>query len=251
MIKNTTCQKCLFANKASSDNPCEHRLIEHLDGIKKMHIVDDYYVIEEYVCKMGFSKDFYEQNKDSISLEEIKQEMVDRACIRYYLLLDITNLDTKQTQDLCRVLETMDIKPSFISFLLFPSVDNKEKISILKESIDNILMWKAHSFIEAISIDDAIHIALDTNFGSNKSDFLLVYDPTQSDQLNNDINEINSAIIIDQKFFHYAAKSNCEGLNGLFLHFNNYQVCRSIDKNIEAALKTIPESIIFKYGNAN
>lgn len=250
MITNTNCQKCIFANKANQDEPCQHNIIEYIKDHKKLDIVNDYYVINEYVCRMGFSKDIYEANKDKISLEDIKQEIVDRACMRYYLILDISTTSPEALKNTCDILLDLKIKPAFISFIMLPSDDNKEKITVLKTLTDDKLMWKAHSFIETMDIDNVIHSILDTNFQNNHSEYILIYDINNLEQLDNDINEINSNIIIYQKPFHYARKHNSSNLDGLFMHFNNYQVCRSRDNHIVEALKAIPEAIVLEYGNS-
>jgi hypothetical protein len=249
MITNTTCKKCLFSNKASSDTPCEHNIIEHIKEQKKISIVDDFYVIEEYMCRMGFNKDVFEKNKDNISIDTIKQEIVNRACIEYYMVMDITTLSPDEVSKLCDTLIGLSIKPKFISFLLFPNDNNKEKILTLKKHIDDNFMWKAHSFINEMSFDDALNVALDTNVGKNNTSFLLIYNNKNIAELDTDINELNSHIIISQKPFHYAKKNKTEGLDGLFMTFSNYNICRSIDKNIEQALSTIPEAIVLEYGN--
>lgn len=249
MITNTKCQKCLFADKVSSDNPCQHNIIDHVKSHKKIRIEDDFYVIENYVCKMGFDKNTYEEHKDKVSLEAIKQEIVNRACIAYYLLMDISSLNPQELERFCNSLISLSIRPKFISFLLFPDEHNKEKIFTLKRLIDKEFMWKAHSFISEISVNDAIHVALDTNVGQNNTNYLLIYDPNKIEELDSDINEINSDIIIMQKPFHYGKKIMSSDLNGLFMTFNNYNVCRSIDKDIKEALSTVPGAVVLEYGS--
>jgi|688.fasta_scaffold84788_5 hypothetical protein len=249
MITNTNCKKCLFANKASSDTPCEHNIIEHIKGHKKTSIVDDFYVIEEYMCRMGFNKDVFEKNKDNVSIDVIKQEIINKACMGYYAVIDITTLDPAGVSRLCETLIGLSIKPKFVSFLLFPDDSNKEKILALKNQIGDHFMWKAHSFISEISFDDALNVALDTNVGKNNTSFLLIYDAKNIAELDEDINELNSHIVILQTLFHYAKKKKADGLGGLFMTFSNYNICRSINKNIEQALSTIPEAIVLEYGN--
>jgi hypothetical protein len=249
MITNTNCKKCLFSNKASSDAPCEHNIISYIKEHKKINIVDDFYVIENYMCRMGFNKDVFEENKDNISIDIIKQEIVNKACIEYYLVMDITTLNSGELSGLCDTLINMSIKPKFVSFLLFPDDQNKEKILTLKKHIDDHFMWKAHNFISDMPFDDALNVALDTNVGKNNTSFLLIYDNKDIKELEDDINEINSSIIILQKPFHYAKKKKTQNPNGIFMTFQNYNICRSINNNTEQALLTIPEAIVLEYGN--
>ena len=198
---------------------------------------------------MGFSKEVYETNKDSISIEEIKQEVIERSYIKYYLIMNITDSDTTQIIQMCDQIKEMDIKPSFVSFILFPSSNNKEKIDTLKQNVVGEFELKAHTFVDSISMDDAIHMALDTNFKKNDSNFILLYDITNIRELNADIHELNNDIMINQTPHHYGRKNGSSDLNGLFLHFDNYQVLRSIDKDIIEACKSMPEPTILLYGN--
>lgn len=249
MITNTNCKKCLFSKKVNEKNPCEHGIIDYLKDTKEISIQDDYYVISNYVCRMGFDKNTYDLNKDKISLEEIKQEIVNRACIRYYLLMDITNISLDEMEQICISLKNLEIKPVFVSFILFKHGNDSAKVGLIKELINDEFMWKVHSFIEDMSIDDAIHIAIDTNYGKNNSNYLLIYDPKKITELDHDINEINMNIIITQKPMHYARRYSYDNvLDGLFLTFNNYQICRSIDKKISGALNSIPDAIVLEYG---
>lgn len=250
MIINTNCKKCLFSDKASSSSPCEHKIIEHIRNIKTLSVDDKgYYTIHEYVCKMGFDKNTYETNKEKISIDEIKQEIVNRACIRYYLVLNITTSTLEEIENVCNVLKELEIKPVFISFIMFKNPENHRRVEILKKHIDNEFMWKAHGFIEEISADEAIHVAIDTNYGKNNSHYLFIYDTKKILELNNDINEINTNITITQKPMHYAIKKNSSDITaGLFLTFNNYQICRSIDKNILESLTSIKDAIVLEYG---
>lgn len=249
MIKNTNCQRCIFSKRANENQSCEHGIIDYVKDIKNISVEDDYYVIHDYVCKMGFNKDIYESNKEKLSLEEIKQEIVNRACVRYYLLMDITSVTLDQMKEICDYLKNMSIKPVFISFIMFKNDNDTEKLKILRNNINDEFMWKVHAFIENISIDDAIHIAIDTNYGKNNSQYLLIYDPEKIDQLDRDINEINMNIIITQKPMHYGRKSTKDSiLDGLFLTFNNYQICRSINKEMSNALDSIPDAIVLEYG---
>lgn len=252
MIKNTNCKKCLFSEKATSQSPCQHNIIDYIKDIKTLSVDNEgYYSIREYVCKMGFDKNTYETNKDKISLEEIKQEITNRACIRYYLLMNITEISLEEMENLCDYLKTLKIKPVFVSFIMFKHDDDHKKVEILKKSIDHEFTWKVHGFIESMSIDDAIHVAIDTNYGKNNSHYLLIYDIKDILDLDNDINEINTSIMITQQPMHYGLKKTSENINtqtGIFLTFNNYQICRSIDKNILNALASIPDAVILKYG---
>jgi hypothetical protein len=64
--------------------------IDYIKDDKTLSIDSDgYYIFHQYVCRMGFDKNTYDKNNDKVSIEEIKQEIINRACIRYYLLIDI------------------------------------------------------------------------------------------------------------------------------------------------------------------
>lgn len=247
-MKNTLCENCLFAHEASSQSPCEHEVIKHIKDIKTLKIVNNYYVIEDYKCKMGFSKNAYDNNSEKHPLEEIKQEILKNACIKYYLVMDITEADEEQLAHIGSKINELKIPPKYISFLIF-SENSKEKIKALEQSHISNVEWKAHSFIADLEKNNGLHIALDTNLKKNNSQLVLFYSIDDVDDLDQDVNEINTIVNIEQPAFHVLKKNNKENtINGLFLSFDSYEYAKSQNKDIIRAINDLENTIILNYG---
>lgn len=250
-MKNTRCENCLFSDKASSDHPCEHMIIEHIRDRKKLSIENDFYIIENYTCKMGFSRQSLENNKDKYSIEDIKSQILQNACIKYYLLMDITSLDNKELSKVCQKIKELQIPPKYISFLILNNSkgNSKGKIKTIEESKIQNTEWKSHGFIVQMNKMEAIHLALDTNLKKNNSQLLLFYSPRDIDSLDEDINEINTIVNIDQPNFHVLFKKGKEdSLDGLLMSFDSYSYAKGEDPNILKAISNLEGTIKLSYG---
>jgi hypothetical protein len=247
-MKNTLCENCLFADHASSQSPCEHEVIKHIKDTKTLNIVNDFYIIEDYMCKMGFSRSAFDSNSEKYCLKEIKQEILKRACIKYYLVMDITDADEEQIARVCSKINELKIPPKYISFLIF-SENSKDKIKSLEQSKITSVEWKAHSFIADVDKNNGLHLALDTNLKKNNSQLLLFYNIDDIDDLDQDINEINTIVNIEQPAFHVLKKNNKENtMDGLFLSFDSYEYAKSQNKDIIRAINDLENTIILNYG---
>lgn len=247
-MKNTNCQTCLFASPNTDPNPCEHGIIDHIKDTKKLDIVDNYYVINDYQCKMGFSKSVAESNKE-LSKEIIKSEILKNSCIKYYLVINLTHSSEQDILHLGKKLNELKLPPKYISFLAISKNNKLIYDALNKTGITNI-PWKAHGYVDEIDEMDAANMALDTNLRNNGSQVLLFYDAKKIDDLDNDINEINTIINIDQTPLHAMMKKEQkqDELSGLFISFSSYCFLKTQDHNILNALNNIPNTIILRYG---
>jgi hypothetical protein len=200
------------------------------------------------MCKMGFSKNAFENNIDKYSIEDIKQQILNNSCIKYYLVIDITECEPERIKYVCSKIKELHIPPKYISFLIF-SEEKKSKIKALEESgIDNT-EWKAHAFIVEVDKNSGIHLAIDTNMKKNNSQLLLFYDANDIDDLDKDVNEINTIINIEQPNFHVLKKNNKEDMiEGLLLSFASYDYAKSQNKDIIKAINDLENTIILHYG---
>lgn len=247
-MKNTLCESCLFADHASSQSPCEHDVIKHIKDSKTLKTVNDFYVIENYMCKMGFSKRAFDSNAEQFSVEDIKQEILKNACIKYYLVMDITEANEEHLTRICSKINELKIPPKYMSFLIF-SENSKDKIKILEKSKISNVEWKAHSFIADVDKNNGLHLALDTNLKKNNSQLLLFYGIEDIDDLDQDVNEINTIVNIEQPAFHVLQKNNKENtIDGLFLSFDSYEYAKSQNKDIIRAINDLENTIILNYG---
>lgn len=253
MKHNTRCENCLFAHKYDSENPCEHGIINHIKDIKTLEVQNDYYTIVDYNCKMGFSKKAFENNSDKYTLDIIKQEILKNACIKYYLVMNITDSSEEEIHYICKKINELSIPPKYVSFLI-KNEDNKKFIKYLNQGKINNTEWKAHGFLVEMEDIESIHVALDTNLKKNNSQLLLFYDKKNIDSLDRDVNEINTIINIEQKSFHILQKNGQQKheIDGLLISFDGYTFLKGRNHNIMEEIEqfelTSDDIIILKYG---
>lgn len=252
-MKKTSCKKCLFSKPASDSNPCEHGVIQHLLDTqnKTLNIVEDYYQIEDYECKMGFSRETMDLNKDLITIEDIKQSVI-RNSVKIYLILDISTTTPENIATHCKHIDDNHDLVRFVSFCMFSddSQVNKEKIDIIRSSLKSDIPWKVHVLIENVPYEKALHPIISSNKNSNGSQFLLIYDIEKTSELKRDLNEINTICTIEQRDFHVMQKTGCDNcLNGLLISFNNYFTAKRVSDNILDTIKDSKEIIIYRYGS--
>jgi hypothetical protein len=222
-------------------------IIDHIKDSKKLTIENDYYVIENYICKMGFSRTAFENNRDKYSIEDIKSEILNNACIKYYLVMDISDLNKDELLYVCQKIKNLKIRPKYISFITLNKDPGKVRI-IEQAKLDNV-EWKIHNFIVDISKMDAFHLSLDTNIRKNNSRLLLFYSPKDIDSLDDDINEINTIVYIDQPGFHVLCKNGKEDeIDGLLISFDAYLHIKGMDKDIIKAISDLEGTIKLFYG---
>jgi hypothetical protein len=249
MKQNTKCETCLFADTYDSPSPCQHNIIDHIETIKTLEVVNNYYVIQDYTCKMGFSKKAFESNSDKYSLDAIKQEILKNACIKYYLVMDITDSSEEEIEHICKQINALQIPPKYISFLI-KNETNKKMVKYLNQGKITNTEWKAHGFLAEMEHIQAINVALDTNLKKNNSQLLLFYDKKNIDDLDNDINDINTIINVEQRPFHMLRKNGTEEdrVEGLLMSFEGYSFLKGRYYDIMEEIKNMEDMIVLKYG---
>jgi hypothetical protein len=250
MRKSTNCKSCLFAHPHDSPQPCDHGIISHIKDTHKLEVVDNYFSISDYQCKMGFSKSVYEENNDDISIEQVKEEILKNACIRYYLVVDLTGCSEDKILNVCNKINELKIPPKYISFLLINESGNKEAMKALEKGKITSSEWKGHGYVIQTEKINATHMAIDTNLRKNNSQLLLFYDPNNIDELDEDINEINTIMNVEQPPFHVLMKRGQEKdkVEGLLLSFSSYIFLKNKDYDLMSGIQDIPDMIILHYG---
>jgi hypothetical protein len=253
-MKKTNCQKCLFAHPAGSENPCEHGIIQHLQlsESKDIEIVDNFYVIKDYVCKMGFSKEIYDNNTSYCDINQLKTHITNNM-IKIYLVLDITNTNINNIKQICEDINKTSIIPKFISFLCFDKENlNTDMIDHIRKSLSKEILWKIHVFVDKDEYSNLVHSVLSSNKKANDSQLILFYQWQNIKELDRDINEINTICNIEQQDFHMMVKNNCQLNNqdysGILISFDNYMTCRRVNENIIEAINDNQDIIIYRYG---
>lgn len=246
-MTKTQCDKCMFSDTVSSDNPCEFNIPNKIKDVKTLSIKDDFYEIENYRCLYGFSTNQYNQNIENFKQIDIHDFIKEKASIKYYAIIDTRRLSEQEFLDLIKSINNLPIKPRYCSIIVNPNNPD-----LLYQHIRNNLIchkWTIHVFIEALSFNDCINIILDTNLVSAESWCVLFLEShkLQPMTLNNLINEIQDTFIIKQKSFHGINKDSTS-LHMLCLNCSVYKALVStIDKDILKAINITPEVILEKY----
>lgn len=245
MIMNKTyCNKCLFSKPVSSGLSCEFdipKMIQETSG-DRLSTIEDFYIIDNYNCLYGFSKSQYESNLDNLKDIDIKNMVMQKADLKYYLVIDAREIKDDSFMGLMDKINHLDIKPTKISILIGPN-RSEEIYQLIRENI-SCPKWTVHVFIASLSFNDCINIVLDTNLPNCDSWCVLFYDGTKlnnNDNINinldNIVNYLQKKFIIQQTTY-MGFVENLSSLHALCLNCSLYKYLTSfIANDILKALK--------------
>lgn len=222
MITNTNCEKCLFADRASADEPCKFDIINHISANKHLEVVSDYYRINNYQCQYCLSKDFYLKNKEQFFNIDIMEYIKQKVLLKYYLLIDCNKyIDIPCLLD--KILN-LNIHPKFISFIVRNG--NEQNILELVEELKKIeskFIWKVHAFTQDINFDEALKSVLDTNIKVCNSNYIWIrsYDQMINDK--DEIGMINYLVNVKQDNVSILCSQNSETIHSCFLNTIDYE----------------------------
>lgn len=251
MLKNTYCKRCIFSGPADSESSCEFAIPTYIKDIKNIEIKEGYNYIYHYACKYGMDKDIFEQNKELQSVENIKEYIINKAFIEYFLLIDIRPINNL-LENLITQINTLDIKPKFISFVNHDFNNTETIIKYITSNLASNIKWKLHNFILDLSLEKILNVILDTNAGANNSKIFHIYEPRDnivigSNLLNDRINFIHFTTIVEQKLCH-GFFNNYDTLDGLALPFSAFKHLYNCEtKSIMKELKKQTELILLPY----
>lgn len=246
-MANTHCKLCLYANQANSENACEFDIISLIKNIKEVTVRDEYNYIKNYRCLYGFSKDKYESEKSDLDAINLKQHIIEEAKISYYLVIDFRSLSDENIINYINIINNLDIKPQYISFIVRTSTEISKKIDVFNQNIDKNIKWKAHAFIEDIPFNSCSNIAAETNAVQSNSLFMLIIDAKEDNDLNNMVNHCHYVFRVIQDNVHIIMKSK-DSLNGIFIPISIYKsMLNAIGGDLIKALSMIPNMIIKNY----
>lgn len=256
MKHNTSCKNCIFAHEASSDSPCDFNIISNIKEDKTITIQDNFFHIENYLCKYGLSKNTYEQYKDEFNKNniDIKDHVKQNAYIKYYLVIDYY-MSEYPLELLCNDLESLNIEPKFISLLLYQNnkIKPNDAIDIFRNKMKPHSKWKIHSFLEDIDRNYALHSIFQTNAKANDSQYFLILKPEQIKTFidNNSIENIQYIISIKQPACNILKQKDTVDSNNfhtVFINFDSYQgLCKNISQSLEHSLDTLENMTIAYY----
>lgn len=250
-MSNTYCSKCIFSNTASSEQSCEFGIPELLKNIKEISVTDDHYVIGNYQCLYGLSKNQFKINEKDLINTDLKNEIRKKASLKYYLLIDARQISDEKIIDLIQSVNSLTIKPQKLSIII--NTNRSDDIYKYIQKYIGCTKWSVHVFIDSLSLNDCINIVLDTNLSSSNAWCVIFYDgkkqinKNKNLDLNNIIVYLHNKIIIQQitsmGFIH-----NQEDLHGVCLNASVYKYLTStVSNNILEAIKTQTDFVLQTY----
>lgn len=239
---NTSCKTCIFAN--TQDTDCLFNIPLIIKDTKNIIKKDNYNYIENYSCRYCLSQEIYNNNIE-FQNTNIAQYVVEKAKIKYYLVINLANHLDKLAK-VCALINGLDIKPQYISFINTTQGIVKNIADEIDSYMTNNIPWKLHNFIYDMSLQECMTIAMDTNLPLTDAKIFVVYDPNisslDSTILNDRINFIQFESIVKQTAFH-AVVQNFENIDGLALPFNAYKyLLLNSDRNILTAIQKETEN---------
>jgi hypothetical protein len=230
-MKNTPCEKCYFAQKISSNNPCVFNIPNLIKDYHKIEIAEDYYRLTNYSCKYGFSKKTYEENIDRFHDIDMIEYVKTNNIVKYSLALILKENDT--CESVYNSIHKLSILPYYITIIC---KHNTESLHKMLQSSDKYIKYKIHKFLENIPEPQALHIALETN-KNNIGNLLWILDTNGLDYCveQDSVQNINYIINVIQRHAHYyKSKYLNSQFNGIFINSNNYwNLSRTNDYTIE------------------
>ena len=249
MNSNTNCKVCCFSDVASSTTPCQLHIIDQVKNTKDIIVKDDYYYINNYRCKYGFSKEQLDKHPELFKDIDLIDYIKTKQLVSYYLIIDYRSSNTS-IEDIANYINKLEIKPKFISILLYET-ELAPIVNILNEKLDKSLKWKTHNFLtKDTSLGLAIKTTLDTSKILKESNYLWIVDSADLKRIadGNSILDINRIINIDQPLCNALKCENIEPISGLFINTQTYMyITHKVHQFIDEGIKIIPNFTTINY----
>lgn len=245
---NTKCKECMFSkpNDQGADT-CAKNIINKIQSIKTItQDSDGYNIIENYACRYGFSKQIYTEHLDKWDPVDFEKRLLANSQIRYYLLLDCYD-DTTDMDTIIQTIPKLSIPPKAVSFMFrslsYRPFNNTYQDFLLANYQD--IYWKAHNFLEELSLEQSIDHILSTNLKNNNTAIFLVYNARDLGSLDKDVATINDNMILYQLPMIAMIDHNNNSLYRLAMSFDNYKVAKTLGDSLIPVLTQ--ESDIIHY----
>lgn len=249
-MANTHCKNCMFSKEANTSTPCEFNLIEVLENKKELSIVDNFFYIKDYKCAYGFSENIYETYPQLQKDVNIKDFVLEKAKILYYLIIDARLLSIEELKIKTNKIKKLDIKPQFISIITSTQQNTKTIISSMQKLFEKShIDWKIHSFLNTISFNDCINIAAETTISNlDNIQYMVFDDGTESNlSLNDVINHSQYVFKLIQDNV-YCIMNNKDSLHMTSMYTSLYKsIISTIGKDIVVGINSIPNLNIGSY----
>lgn len=250
-MTDTYCKYCAFSNL--EEKTCFFDIPSLLPP-EQIENKEGFTFIKNYQCRYGISE--HDIKDHNIPLEELKRHAIKRNLIRYYIFFDLTEKEPEYIKSLVTIINNLDIKPKFISFLLNLKDNNHQLASFVGSNLDQSIKWKVHNWIKQDSLDHCRYTILATNLGANNSNCILFCKPKDdinTKTINSRVNYLHMSQIVKQQRAHVICNS-LEDIDGLFMPNILYKEIMeetNLDRNLLGAIRTIsgkePGFKILKY----
>lgn len=245
MKYSTQCKNCIFAKDSHSDIPCEFYIIDQLKENKQddLKIVDNYYQINNYRCLYGFSKEKIDDINPLLKDISIKDYIIEKNYIKYYLLIDNMLLNSNPSS-IVTFVNNLIIKPKVVS-IITKTEKPQLMIDYFNENIAESVVWRIHNFYnEMIDSESAVYSIMSTNKYLDTINYLWIINDIDLDNRikSKEIEQINHTINIIQPSIGILNKKGEDYFNGLFLTKKNYlMLTQTINQSIKKATKEFIE----------
>lgn len=249
-MANTHCKNCMFSHETNTSSPCEFNLIDLVKEHKELSIVDNFFYIKNYKCAYGFSENIYINNPELQKIPDLKAFILNKATIKYYLILDIRKLSDDDISKQIDLIKMLDIQPNFISLICSNEQKTSNIIRNAKDEFKNYgIDWKVHIFVNSISLNDCVNISAETTISNLKNiSAILISDCSDNTLLLNDaINYMHYSFKLIQNDT-YCIMKNKNTLNMLAIYVSLYKsILSTVGKDILRGIDSIPELKIGSY----
>jgi hypothetical protein len=254
---NTYCKGCVFSSPTdaltydySENSHCKFDIPKYIKNIKTITVKDQYYYIENYICKYAFSENVLQQNAN-LDAKEIENIIIEKAKLKYYLIINIIgNKCSSSLLDMIISVNQLDIKPNMISVLIDTSLDKKEIFDTIQQNLDKKIKWKIHTFVDSIPLNDRFNIAAETTIQNSESSNIFLYDlaaKTTSISLNDMVNHVHYTRNVEQRV-SYGFIEKPDNLSGLCLPISLYKsIITNIDRDIIKGINMVEEIKLDRY----
>jgi hypothetical protein len=176
-MKDTNCKNCIFSSPAAQDHEpkCEFGIVDKIKNIKEkdISIEHGYYKINNYLCRYGFSKSAYDSNQEHIKGMDLKNKLLERLKLRYYLVVDARGVSFDNS--LINKINTEDGCPGYLSIIVDNDEDAKKYIDLIESDANRKYGYKIHCIFEKGEIGQVLNMILDTNMRRNNTQYFWIF----------------------------------------------------------------------------
>lgn len=218
-MTDTYCKMCAFNNE---DNECYFDIPGYLN--KDIEKRDGYNLIKNYKCLYGTSKDSV---SDNATIQDLAKYALAKNHIRYYLFINMTekDYDVNNISEIIDIINNLDIKPKFVSFLLRIKLSSHETAQKIQSTLNPEIKWKMHNFLGNDTVNHCTYVNIATNINANGSNCIIFFKPDNLNNhqlLNNRVNFIQFSQLVKQDMAHVIVES-LDYLDGMCMPFILYK----------------------------